>query len=66
MGNMSERIKQAMNANNMKQNELAKKSGLSKASISNYVSGKIRPKPTHAYAMSEVLKVSYDWLLGRD
>ena len=46
--------------------ELARKSGVDKGSISNYLKGKFLPKQNAIGAMSRALDVSPAWLLGYD
>lgn len=62
----SERLKQAIQTNNMKQSELVSKTGIPKSSISSYLSGKYIPKQTNIYKLADVLKVSPVWLMGKE
>ena len=62
----SERLKQAIQTNNMKQSELVSKTGIPKSSISSYLSGKYIPKQTNIYKLADVLKVSPAWLMGKE
>lgn len=59
-----DRIKEALRIRNMKQSELAEKTGLSKSAISQYVSGTIEPRQNGIYALSKALNVSEAWLMG--
>ena len=61
-----DRIKEALRIRNMKQSELAEKTGLSKSAISQYVSGTIEPRQNAIYALSKALNVSEAWLMGFD
>lgn len=63
---IKDRIYKAMVTRNIKATELAKLTGLSKASISYYLSGKFIPKQTAIYLISKALNVSPSWLLGFD
>ena len=62
----SERLKHAMNEAHMSQSELSSKTGISKASISQYLSGKNQPKEDKILLMADALKASPDFLLGKD
>ena len=46
--------------------ELARKTGIPKSSISQYMSGYTKPKADRIYLMSNALGVSETWLLGYD
>lgn len=50
----------------MKQIDLAKATGLSKGAISNYVSGRYKPKDDIINKLAEALHCSEKWLLGYD
>lgn len=60
----AERIKQALSINNMKQVELAEKTGVDRASICSYIKGKYEPKQKALNAMGKALNVSEMWLAG--
>lgn len=62
----SERIKEALTLRKMKQSELSYVTGISKANISCYVSGKYEPKQEALYRMGKALDVSEMWLAGYD
>lgn len=66
MGNFRNRLIQAMNDKEINATELSKRSGLSKANISQYVNGVYEPKPDKLYLISEALGVSTAWLMGYD
>lgn len=51
---------------NMKQVELAERTGISKQSINCYVSGKYEPKQEALYKMGKALDVAEMWLAGYD
>lgn len=62
----AKRLIQALDRLNMKAQELADKSGLNKASISQYVNGTHAPSNISAGKMAQVLGVSPVWLMGYD
>lgn len=68
MGNYERknRIAEALNVRNMKPIELAEKSGISKSSLSSYMSQRWQPKQKPLYTMAQVLGVSEMWLAGYD
>ncbi|MBQ9151812.1 MAG: helix-turn-helix domain-containing protein, partial [Clostridia bacterium] len=61
-----DRLIEAMTLRGMRASELAKRTGLSKARISQYVNGKFIPKSDAILLIAEVLQVSELWLLGKD
>ena len=62
----AKRIQQALSDMNMKPQELADKSGVSKASISQYVNGAHAPSNISSGKMAKVLNVDPLWLMGFD
>ena len=60
------RLKLALELNNMKSTELAIKTGIDKSLISNYLSGRFKAKQDKVDVMAEVLNVSEGWLMGYD
>lgn len=56
----------AMQKNNIKATELSKKTGLSKAQISQYVNGVYEAKQQALYKLAVALNVSEAWLMGHD
>lgn len=60
------RIEEALKIRNMRQIELAEKSGVSKASINHWIKQRYQPKQTPLYKMAAVLDVSEMWLAGYD
>ena len=60
------RLKQAMNKINISAQELADKSGVSKASISQYINGSHKPSTISAPKLAKVLMVNAMWLMGFD
>ena len=61
-----ERLIEAMTLRGIRASELAKRTGLSKARISQYVNGKFIPKSDAILLIAEVLQVSELWLMGKD
>lgn len=62
----AKRLREAMQAKNMSQQDLADASGVTKSSISHYVNGKNIPDNFQAYKLSLVLDVPPEWLMGFD
>ena len=62
----AKRLKVAMENANIKAQELAERSGLNKASISQYVNGTHAPSNISAGKMAGVLGVNPVWLMGFD
>lgn len=60
------RLQEALNFADIKAIDLARKTGIGKSSISQYLSGKYRPKRTNIYKMASVLNVNPEWLEGND
>lgn len=60
----SQRLKEAMELRDMKQADLVRITGIDKASISLYVSGKYSPKGDKLYKLAMALNVSSAWLSG--
>lgn len=60
------RLIAAMEANNIKAVDLAKKTGLAKAQISQYTNGLYTPKLPALYKLAVALDVSEAWLMGQD
>lgn len=60
-----DRLTEAMALRGMRASELAKRTGLSKARISQYVNGKFIPKSDAILSIAEVLGVSELWLMGK-
>ena len=62
----AKRLRNALDNNNMKPQELADKSGVAKASISQYLSGMHAPSNISSGKMGKVLNVEPMWLMGFD
>lgn len=60
----AKRIKMALAERNISQQTLSNLSGVSKASISQYVHGRNTPSSHNARAMSTILGVVPEWLMG--
>ena len=64
MEQFAERLAYAMARKQINQADLARLSGISKGSISNYLSGRWAPKGNNIYKLAQVLDVSPLWLDG--
>lgn len=62
----AQRLSIALDVNNMKAQELADRSGVNKASISQYINGSHAPSNISAGKMAAVLGVDPVWLMGFD
>lgn len=62
----SGRLKKAMSDKQMKQVDLCNKTGIDKALISNYLSGKYKAKQDKLHKLAIALDVSEGWLMGYD
>lgn len=59
-------IKAAMRIKNISQAELCRKTGINKASMSQYVSGEFVPKTDRIHLLANALDVNPIWLAGYD
>ena len=59
------RLTEAMALRGVRASELSKRTGLSKARISQYVNGKFIPKSDAVLLLAEALEVSELWLMGK-
>lgn len=66
VGEFSERLRRIMEERGMTQSELAQLSGVSKSSISRYISRAWKGKQDTVYNLAHVLNVSEAWLMGYD
>lgn len=66
MQTFQKRLIQAMEIREMRQVDLAEKSGLPKAQISQYKSGKYEPMQDALYKLAKALSVNVEWLMGHD
>ena len=64
MGTFSDRLRTSMDAANMKAVELHELTGISKASISEYLSGSYEPKQRNIFKIAQALNVSPSYLMG--
>ena len=62
----AKRLQKALSDMNMKPQELAEKSGVSKSSISQYINGSHVPSNISSAKMAKVLNVNPLWLMGFD
>ena len=60
------RLKELLNITGDSQNEMARKSGLTKSAISNYVNGSREPRQDALYYLSKAYNVNPSWLMGYD
>lgn len=60
------RLKKALDYNNMKPVDLANKTKINKSLISNYLSGNFKAKQDKVNIIAETLNVSEGWLMGYD
>ena len=60
------RLKYAMDLNNMKQVDLVEKSGLDKTLINKYLAGISKARQSKLSILADILKVNEVWLLGYD
>lgn len=64
MSTFSERLRSAMDSANIKAVELHELTGISKASISEYLSGNYEPKQRNIFKMASALNVAPSYLMG--
>lgn len=64
MENFAQRLRDAMQSAGMKPIELHERTGISKASISEYLSGNYEPKQRNVYKLAEALHVAPSYLMG--
>lgn len=62
----AKRIREALEIRDMKQTDLVERTGISKATISQYVNGKYEPKQINIGLLATALDVSPAWLMGYD
>lgn len=60
------RFIKAMEIRGMRQVDVAEKSGLDKAQISQYKNGKYEPMQDALYKLAKALNVNVAWLMGHD
>lgn len=64
MTEIKDRLRQAMKKENLHAVDVCRKTGIPKASISQYLSGYAKPNANKIYLLSEALHVTPGWLLG--
>ena len=64
MGNFAQRLRNAMQSAGLKAVDLHERTGISKASISEYLSGNYEPKQKNVYRLAEALHVAPSYLMG--
>lgn len=62
----AKRIREAMNDKRITAAELSRRSGVGKASLSQYINGSHCPNNDSAYKLSQILNVDPIWLMGFD
>ena len=62
----AERLKYAMEQADLKQSALSEQAGISKAAISQYLSGKNTPSPERIKILADATTVSFDYLMGHE
>lgn len=65
-GEFSERLRRSIAERGLTQSELSQLSGVSKSSISRYISGAWKAKQDTLYDLARALNVSEAWLMGYD
>ena len=63
---VKDRIKEALELQNMKPIELSQRTGIPKSAISQYMSGYAKPKSDRLKLLAKALNVSEAWLSGYD
>lgn len=66
MENFAIRLKQALKNCNMTSNQLANKLHINRGIVSNYITGKYKPKQDRLSEIAEILNVNEAWLMGYD
>lgn len=66
METIRNRIKEGMRMRKISAAQLAKMSGVSEASISNYLNDKVKPKTNNIQKLASALEVNEAWLMGYD
>ena len=66
MDTCSNRIKIAMEALDISQSELSRRTGITKSALSSYIKGRYSPKQKAIYLMAKALDVNESWLMGND
>lgn len=64
MGSFAQRLRDAMQSAGLKAVDLHERTGISKASISEYLSGNYEPKQKNVYRLAKALHVAPSYLMG--
>lgn len=64
--NFSERLLYVMKLKNIRQRDIVNVAKVSRSLISQYISGRFKPKTDKLYKIAEALNVSPMWLAGYD
>ena len=60
------RLKEALTAKNIKPSDLAKKTGIGKSSISDWLAGRYEAKQDKVYRIADALDINEAWLMGQE
>ena len=66
MAEFYKQLLKAMELKGVNQSELCKRTQIPKSAMSQYMSGKFKPKQTRTYLIAKALNVSEAWLMGFD
>lgn len=66
MNNFSARLKYAMQEKNIRMTDLARRAGVAKSSLSDWLSGRYEAKQENVFLLAEALEVDEGWLMGLD
>lgn len=61
---IAKQLREVMESKNMRQKELAERTGLARSTISQYLSGKSMPTKYAMSKLAEILEVDVNWLSG--
>ncbi len=64
MQTIADRISRSMIKQGLKQVDIVKSTGINKAAISSYLSGRYEPKSENLIKLATTLKVDVQWLMG--
>ena len=66
MAEFHKQLLKAMDLKGITQKELCKKTNIPKSAMSQYMSGKFKPKQKRTYLLAKALDVNEAWLMGFD
>lgn len=66
MNSFKDRLQEALNKSGLSQAELARRAGIGRNSISDYLKGKYEAKQDKLHALALALNVDEAWLMGYD